>query len=503
LPKRKFVVPQTPVPTSEIKETYNTEVVVVGAGCSGKSAALSAVQAGAKVIQIDKHTTYRWGGGMIGAIDSRLQKKLGVKVDKDEVCLELMKWCGNKPDQRLYRVWADNSGAIMDWLMDITDAAGIKTLPAQWPRRPDYHPETEYYKDFPVAHIHSDGKFRGLCHKLALDIVQDLAVKAGVDLRYQTPAVQLIRQGNGRGTGVIAQNQGGNFVQFNARKGVIMCTGDYGNNPWMMEKWCAPAAEIARTHDIYMTRNDDLVAAKEPLNVGDGHQMGMLVGGVMEDAPHAPMSHATVGPTGANAFLRVNIDGERFENEDVPAQSSANSLVRQPGKRVWQVFDRKWETEIKYMGVGLGTFNEANDMVREKIAVECVHDDTIEGLARKMDVPVKTFKAAIERYNLLARAGKDTDFGKRRDRLFTVDKPPFYAGIIEQHILVVLGGLITNPQFQLLDADRKIITGLWMAGNTVGNRFAVDYPTMCAGLSHGFAWLSGRFAGLAAAAEKV
>jgi len=119
-----------------------------------------------------------------------------------------------------------------------------------------------------------------------------------------------------------------------------------------------------------------------------------------------------------------------------------------------------------------------------------------------MDVPVKTFKAAIERYNLLARAGKDTDFGKRRDRLFTVDKPPFYAGIIEQHILVVLGGLITNPQFQLLDADRKVIPGLWMAGNTVGNRFAVDYPTMCAGLSHGFAWLSGRFAGLAAAAEK-
>jgi fumarate reductase flavoprotein subunit len=500
---RQFVVPQTPISASEIKETCNTDVVVVGAGCSGKAAALSAAQAGAKVIQIDKHVTYRWGGGMIGAIDSRLQKKLGVKVDKDEVCLELMKWCGNKPDQRLYRVWADNSGAIMDWLMDITDAAGIKTLPAQWPRRPDYHPETEYYKDFPVAHIHSDGIVKGLCHKLALDVAQALAIKAGVDLRYETPAVQLVRQANGRVTGVIAKNKAGNHVQFNARKAVIMCTGDYGNNPWMMEKWCEPAAEIARTHDIYMTRNDDLIAAKEPLNVGDGHQMGMLVGGVMEPGPHAPMSHATVGPTGANAFLRVNIDGERFENEDVPAQSSANSLVRQPGKKVWQVFDSKWETEIKYMGVGLGTFSEANDMVREKVAAECVKADTIEGLARKMDVPVKTFKATLERYNLLARAGKDTDFGKRRDRFFTVDKPPFYAGAIEQHILVVLGGLITNPQFQLLDADRKVIPGLYMAGNTVGNRFAVDYPTMCAGLSHGFAWLSGRLTGLAAAAEKV
>jgi fumarate reductase flavoprotein subunit len=221
----------------------------------------------------------------------------------------------------------------------------------------------------------------------------------------------------------------------------------------------------------------------------------------MEPDPHASMSHATVGPSGANAFLRVNTDGERFENEDVPAQSSANSLVRQPGKRVWQVFDSKWESELPFMGYGLGTFSEATDMVREKVAVECVKADTIEGLARKMDVPVKTFKATLERYNLLAKAGKDTDFGKRRDRLFTVDKPPFYAGIIEQHILVVLGGLITNPQFQLLDADRKIIPGLYLAGNTVGNRFAVDYPTMCAGLSHGFAWLSGRLCGLAAAGE--
>jgi fumarate reductase flavoprotein subunit len=501
--KRKFVVPQRPIPPSEIKETFNTEVVVVGAGTSGKSAALSAAQAGAKVIQIDKHVTYRWGGGIVAAIDSRLQKKLGVKVDKDEVCLELMKWCGNKPDQRLYRVWADRSGEIVDWLMDITDAAGIKTLPTQWPRRADYHPETEYYKDFPVGHIHSDGKVRGLCHKLALDVVQDLAVKAGVDLRYQTPAVQLVRRGNGRVTGVIAKNKAGDYIQFNARKAVILCTGDYGNNPWMMEKWCAPAAEVSLHHNIYMTRNQDLIDAKEPLNVGDGHQMGMLVGAVMEPGPHAPMSHATVGPTGANAFLRVNIDGERFENEDVPPQSSANSLVRQPGQRVWQVFDSKWETEIRNMGVGLGTFNEANDMLRAQVEQICVKADTIEGLARKMEVPAAAFKATIERNNLLARKGKDLDFGKRADRFTTVEKPPFYAGIISQHILVVLGGLITNPRFQPLDADRKVIPGLYLAGNTVGNRFAVDYPTMCAGLSHGFAWLSGRLTGLAAAAEQV
>jgi len=94
-------------------------------------------------------------------------------------------------------------------------------------------------------------------------------------------------------------------------------------------------------------------------------------------------------------------------------------------------------------------------------------------------------------------------FGVAADRLTTVDKPPFYAGIIEQHLLVVMGGLVTNTRFQPLDADRKVIPGLYLAGNTVGNRFAVDYPTMCVGLSHGFAWTTGRLTGLNAAAEPV
>ena len=500
---RPFQIPTQPIPAENIKETFNTDVLVAGAGTSGKAAALSAAQAGVKVIQIDKHVTFRWGGGMIGAIDSKLQKKAGISIDKDDVCLQLMRWGANKPDQKLYRVWTDQSAAIMDWLIDMTDAAGIKTILSQWPRPAAYVSETEYYPDFPVAHIHTDGKTPGLNHKLALDIAQNLALNLGVDIRYQTPAVQLIRQQNGRVTGLIARNKAGEYVQFNARKAVILCTGDYGNNPWMMEKYCAPAAEVARNNNIYMTRNQDLLDAPEPINVGDGHQMAMQVGAIMEEAPHAPMSHATVGASGANAFLRVNIDGERFENEDVPAQSSANSLVRQPGKRVWQVFDSKWEDELPLMGVGLGTFSQVNDMVRANVEELTVKADTIEQLAKKMEVPVKTFKATIDRINELARKGKDLDYGKRADRLTTVDKPPFYAGIIEQHILVVLGGLITNTQFQPLDADRKVIPGLYLAGNTIGNRFAVDYPTMCAGLSHGYAWMSGRLTGLSAAAEKV
>ena len=131
--------------------------MVVGAGAAGKAAALSAAQDGAAVIQIDKHVTYRYSGGIIAAIDSGLQKRLGIHLDKDRIILALMKWGANKPDQRLIRLWADHSGAMLDWLMEMTDAAGIQTIMYQWPQPAGYDPADEAYEEFPVGHFHTDG----------------------------------------------------------------------------------------------------------------------------------------------------------------------------------------------------------------------------------------------------------------------------------------------------------------------------------------------------------
>jgi len=501
--KYSFEVPPPPISARDIKETFTTDIVVIGAGTSGKAAALTAAEAGAKVIQIDKHTTFRWAGGHIAAIGSRVQKKLGIEVDKDDVCLQLMKWAGNKPDQRFYRLWADHSGAVMDWLMDMTDPLGIKTLMYQAPFPEGFDWREEYYPEFPVCHWQTDGTSTTLNHSLLLNAVQDRTLKLGVEIRYQTRAVQLVRRGKGRVTGVIARDKDNNYVQFNARKAVILCTGDYGSDPEMMQKYCPIATDVALENNIYMNNPYYVIEAPEPLNVGDGHKMAMWIGAVMEPGPHAPVAHATIGALGNTPHLRVNIEGYRYENEDVPGQSIANALVRQPGKKVWQVCDSKWEEELPKMGVGLGKFVIVNNMVRARFKEFAVEAETVEELARKIKVPVQTFKATVDRYNELARLGKDLDFGKRPDRLTTIDKPPFYAGPIRQEFLVVLGGLNTNIMLQPLDANRKVIPGLYLAGNTVGNRFAVDYPTMCPGLTHGMAWVTGRLAALNAIAEKT
>jgi fumarate reductase flavoprotein subunit len=227
----------------------------------------------------------------------------------------------------------------------------------------------------------------------------------------------------------------------------------------------------------------------------------MRIGGVMGVGPHAPMAHATAGPLGNAPFLRVNIDGERYENEDVTAQAIANQLNKQAFKKAWQIFDGKWENEVTHMGIGLGRLYEVNEKMMTDFKTLSIKADSIEELAEKINVPVKTFTATVARYNRMVENGRDTDYGKNPARLTTISKPPYYAGATKQEFLVVLGGLNTNLQMQPLDADRKPIPGLYLAGNMVGNRFAIDYPVMCAGLSHGLAYVTGRLAGKYAAGE--
>jgi hypothetical protein len=193
----------------------------------------------------------------------------------------------------------------MDWTMDMTDAAGIETIMYQWPRPAAFNFKDEYYPEYPTTHQFYVGKsFSSAATKSARDdaaaggasfllnqglmlkCLEDNFLKIGGEIRYQSRAVQLLRKGKGRVTGVIARDKEGNYVQFNTRKAVVLCTGDYGNNPEMMQKYCSFAAELAaiKNRNTYMLYTKDLRAAKEPLNVGDGHQMAMWIGAVMEPA---------------------------------------------------------------------------------------------------------------------------------------------------------------------------------------------------------------------------
>jgi fumarate reductase flavoprotein subunit len=472
-----FEISPEPISPAQIQENIEAEVVVVGAGIAGLSAALSAAEAGARTVLIEKMSGVQARGHDNAFIDSRLQKKLGIKIDKDEIILNLVKYCGNRPDQRLIRMWAEGSGQTADWLFNMTDAAGIDVIVCKYPPPPDFDNATEYYPQYSVTHQVSNERLVAKC-------LLDNALKKGVKVDFKTRAIQLLRKGNGRVTGVVARNADRKYVRYKAEKAVVLCTGDYSNNSEMMARYCPQTAYLPS--DI-------------PTSSGDGHIMAMWIGAVMESGPHAPMMHGPAGPLLSSAFLQVNLLGERFQNEDIPIQSNVNALERQLGKTAWQIFDSRYPEEIPLHGIGLGKILVATDQVKQDVERISIKADSIEELANKMRVPVKTFTATIKRYNELARMGRDLDFGKRSDRLSTVDKPPYYAGKAGYSLLAVMGGLNVNPSLQPLDKDWQAIPGIYLAGNTMGNRFAGDYPTMCPGLSHGMAIHFGRTAGLNAA----
>jgi fumarate reductase flavoprotein subunit len=127
--------------------------------------------------------------------------------------------------------------------------------------------------------------------------------------------------------------------------------------------------------------------------------------------------------------------------------------------------------------------------------------DTLQGLAKLMEVPYDKLKATVARYNDLARMGKDLDFGKRSECLSKIERIPFYAIKIGVSLLVTLGGLKINTKLQVLDTEKNAIPGLFAAWNTSGSFFSNEYPITIFGVSHSRALTFSRLAGFNAAAE--
>lgn len=478
-----FETAPDPIPEDQIAETVDAEVVVVGAGVSGLMAALAAAEQGANTVLIEKTSSFNARGGHNAALGSKLQKAEGIDYDGGEVVRKLARWGGNKVNQSLLMLWADNCNETIDYLIDMAEANDIEVT--IWGNDiPD-----AFYSEYKTVHM-----FGGMDEKILAGMVEQAAKDAGADFHYEMPAAQLVRDGSGSVEGVIAGEEG-SYTRFNASKGVILCTGDYGNNPEMVERYCPKANDI--TMNVYAPA----------VNTGDGHKMGLWVGAAMqEDEPHTPMIHNLGGPqNSSHPFLRVDKFGNRYENEDVPIPYLCNSIQLLPDNIEWTIFDSTWEEYVPHMGSG---FSRSPVVTEDNVASldEAVEAgtmafkaDTIEGLAEQIGVPADALQATIDRYNELVAAGEDTDFGKSPEMMTAIDTAPYYAVTNPLALLVVLGGLRVNTDLQVLNANSEVIPGLYAAGNVVGECFANDYPVIVPGLSHSRALVFGRLAGQSAA----
>ena len=332
---------------------------------------------------------------------------------------------------------------------------------------------------------------------------------------------------DGRARGVIMRNLVTGELERYSAHAVVLATGDWGNNQDMRDYFVPWANEFM---SFYTTMD----AAGNVGNTGDGHLMGLWAGAHMELGPHAPMTHHMGGPLGVDGYLQLNINGERFMNEDIPGQNIADQLSRVPAGpnpasgandlRSWQIFDSKWPTEIDKMPDGHGYVNHfipaeevanygtvlagfglgytTQEMVEGTEGL--VVANTLDELAEKCNLPVDAVKASIERYNEMCAAGHDADFGKDPRRLFPVSEPPFYAYPFgSAGMLVLMGGLEVNKKLQPLNAEGAPIEGLYATGNVQGGRYLVEYPVTVAGISLGTALTFGRLAGMNAAGADI
>lgn len=499
--KMSWETPPPPIPPGEIKNTVTAEVVVVGAGIAGMATALSAAEGGATVAVVEKMKKSSARGFDIAAVDSRLQKKLGIQIDVPAAIRALIKNCDKQVNEEFFWMFARYSGKVMDWVLDQIEPAGMtaKMAAARY-QGPNYF-------EYPVTHHilggphEKEGAFID-----AVEIFEKNAKAKGVQFRYSTPAVRLIREGKGPVTGVIG-GRAGNYTRFNATKGVVLATGDFGSNREMLKYYC-PIALQANLN----------VYTPPGANVGDGHKMGLWAGAAMQKGMHAPMIHA-LGGAWPYFFLHVNKRGLRYHNEDLSSQACCLGMMMQPGGIGWTLLDSDFLIHVpKTIPIGGGFFWDhpgrnmgeewtpgedmaaLDDCIKKGLAFKA---NTLDELAAKMKVPAAALKATVARYNELVKQGVDEDFGKRKELLFPIERPPFYAGLMKSALLAMTSGLRVNTRFEVLDERDEPLGGLYAVGNVQGDMFAVDYPTVFPGLSHGRCVTFGRLVGLRLAGKDL
>ncbi len=506
----------------DIAQTYDTDIVVLGAGHAGTACARKAAEGGASVIVLESQAedAFMVKGNDIGHINSKWQcERHGVpEYSPAEFISEYQICCANRAQPTLVSEFANRSGEAFDWLVEsLTEDELASVTCLNWPVTDGY----EYKKGLFHSYVGTPN-FGGVgttsTPLVGLQEVvlrsQDIARQAGAEFIFDAKGVKLVHSDdNTEVTGIIAQKGDGSYIQVNA-KAVVLAAGDFGGNVEMYNALCYENYGLGEYRDLGAMMGCD----------GSGIQLAMRMGAKFEIGTGGDMStQAPIfqGPLECTETLWLNDAGRRFCNESygMPLLSLA-AAARLDSDYIYSIWDANWREDLLNQIAGhMGLKNWAQESVdaigawmdaapgsgaegystgeaggTDSKTFWCA--DTVEELLSYLGFEGKALDsalAAIEKYNAAIEAGVDNEFGSDTSTMCAILEPPFYGyktscraggGILA---LCTVAGLLVNADQQVQGQGFKVIKGLYATGNNSGGRFPLGYNGIMNGVSIGMA----------------
>ena len=458
----------------ESDETIDTDVVVVGMGLAGATAAVSAVDEGAKVVAIEKAGaaggSSKYSGGFITAVGTKQAQEEGVTITADDYfasynAQEDLSEKKDETDRDAMKAMIERSASDIEFLDNHND--------------PITGPDG-FGSDFKVWHYPADrtsafdGEAAGADH--IVQLMEWLNKQDNFSIYYNAPATKILTDANGKVSGVECTRNDGSTLTVNA-KSVVLATGGYAASKEMMERFCPdfPQEWVLPYTTSSMYNTGDGITMAEALNADvyeDGWWMdlaiGVDVGGYstyFPDTLNGLINYANYFVTDGTGKRILNVNSLYGPRSIVFAKA-----MEETGK-IYSIFTKEgFENGIQFI--------EDNNRVDNKNVYKA---DTLEELAEMTGMDANTFVEQVNRYNEMCEKGVDEDLGQTT--LIPIREGPYYAVDIKTITMGTIGGLKTDDDKHVLDKEGNAIDGLYAAGELInGKYFNQVYTSGCAQL---------------------
>ena len=429
----------------ELPKTSNYDVVVIGAGGAGFSAAITARNAGANVVLLEKMPAVG-GNSLISGAEMNVAKnwvqpKLGINDDSPELhAQDTFKGGDGKGDMKVINVMTHEALDAAKWCRDYL---GVR-----------FEDDNLFFFGghsrkralIPVGHTGTEfiAKFQAKADELGIPVITNMK------------AEELIKNKDGRVVGVKATMDGSEYT-FNAKGGVVLATGGFGANPEMVKKYNPKIDERFKTTDAPGTTGEALYMAERA-----GAQLVNM--GYIQTYPICdPISGAIelIADARFDGAIMLNQEGKRFVEELQRRDVLSEAILNQTGQYCWVL----WNDNIgKISNTVKAHANEYEAFTKQGIMTTC---DDLKCIADFTKIPFDQLQKTVKRVSDMAGKGNDKDFNHRAG-LMDMQQGKYYVIKAVPSTHHTMGGVRINEKAEALTAEGKVIPGLWAAGEVTG-----------------------------------